>query len=97
MHYSGILVTTDPRHFTDSVNNLKRLNGVAVFHQDAKKGRVVVVQETTTIKDQEVGFNRMGSLRHVLSVELVYHYADPDTPVTRTPGSPIESRKVTQL
>lgn len=78
MHYSGILVTADPRFFADCVDSLKCLNGVEVFHQDAQKGRVVVVQETETIKSQETGFNRMGSLPHVLSVELVYHYRDPD-------------------
>lgn len=96
MHYSGILVTTDPRHFTDCVGDLKRLSGVAVFHQDPGKGRVVVVQETTTIKAQEAGFNRMGSLAHVLSVELVYHYADPDDPGADVSDSPAQSRKVTQ-
>jgi nitrate reductase NapAB chaperone NapD len=97
MHYSGILVTTDPRHFSDCLGDLKRLNGVEVFHQDPGKGRVVVVQETATIKSQEIGFNRMGSLPHVLSVELVYHYRDPDPSETATADSQSQPRKVTRL
>ncbi len=95
MHYSGILITVAPRYFTDCLGDLKRMNGVEVFHQDARKGRVVVVQETTTIKAQEVGFNRMGSLPHVLSVELVYHYHDPD-PGAETRGSHTAPRKELQ-
>jgi nitrate reductase NapAB chaperone NapD len=88
MHYSGILVTVKPARFTESVHTLEQLSGIEIFHSDPEKGRIVAVQETSSLKEQETGFSRIGSLPHVLAVELVYHYRDVAPPAAEERRSP---------
>ena len=62
MHYSGILVTTSPRHFSECLLHLNRMEGVEVYHQEPDRCRVVVVQEGKTTRAQEAGFKRIAAL-----------------------------------
>lgn len=74
MHYSGILVLSDPASCQDCIQELTSCNGVDVYSNDPATGRIVVVLETETLDAQESGLRRVQGLPHVLAAELVYHY-----------------------
>lgn len=84
MHYSGLLVRSQPERAEDCARELARCPGIEVFITDVATGRIVAVLETATLEDQENGLRRAQELPHVLTAELVYHYFG-DEPETRNP------------
>jgi nitrate reductase NapAB chaperone NapD len=78
-HYGGILVVTDPALFDPTVAALNSLDGVEVHHTDPEQGRIIAVQESETLPEQEAGLRRIQQLPHVQLAELVVHRVDdPD-------------------
>jgi nitrate reductase NapAB chaperone NapD len=74
MHFSSILVTAVPASYSQCIHCLESLPGVEVHFRYPDRGRIVVTQETQTMRDQQEGFRRIQSLPEVLAAELVYHY-----------------------
>ena len=74
MHYSGLLVQTNPDHVGDCARELALCPGVEVFVTDDTSGRIVAVLETESLEEQEKGLRRAQELPNVLTAELVYHY-----------------------
>ncbi len=83
-HYGGILVVTDPALFDLTVAALNSLNGVDVHHTDPEQGRIIAVQESETLPEQEAGLRRIQRLPHVRLAELVVHRVD-DPNAANTP------------
>jgi nitrate reductase NapAB chaperone NapD len=78
-HYGGILVVTDPALFDLTVAALNSLDGVEVHHTDPEQGRIIAVQESGTLPEQEAGLRRIQHLPSVRLAELVVHRVDdPD-------------------
>jgi len=78
LHYSGILVVTGPAEVADCIADLEALPGVEVHFSDPERGRIILVQETETVKAQEEGFRRIQTLPRVRMAALVEHRVDPD-------------------
>jgi len=67
---------------------LNALDGVEVFHTDAAKGRIVVVQEADSVNDEIAGLKRIKKLPHITLAEMVHHYVgdnDDNTPYEAPP------------
>ena len=89
-HYGGILVVTDPALFDLTVAALNSLAGVEVHHTDPEQGRIIAVQESETLPEQEAGLRRIQQLPQVRIAELVVHRVDePDA--VNPPGTQRES------
>ena len=92
-HYAGILVVTDPGLFDRTVAALNELNGVEVHHTDREQGRIIAVQESETLPEQEAGLRRIQQLPHVQLAELVVHRVDDqgsfDEPDAHRESSPV--------
>jgi nitrate reductase NapAB chaperone NapD len=85
-HYAGILVVTDPARFDLTVDALNGLDGVEAHHTDPEQGRIIAVQESGTLPEQEAGLRRIQHLPHVKLAELVVHRIDdPDAVDARDP------------
>jgi len=81
MNLSGILVLAPPERCAEVADSLNQIPGVEV-HICEPQGRIIAVQEATTIDDEVAGLRRIKDLPHVISAELVYHYlGDDDSPV----------------
>lgn len=78
MHVSGILVLTRSHDVDDCVQGLRALPGVEVRYAQPGTGRIVVVQESATLEQQEDGLRRIQALPRVVSAFLVQHVIDPD-------------------
>jgi nitrate reductase NapD len=83
VHISGILVTTRPDDTAACIEDLAALAGVEVHHRQPESGRIVVVQEGTSVEEQEDGLRRIQALPRVVSACLVQHVVDPDAPDAR--------------
>lgn len=81
MHYSGIVVKTDPLSVDDCRRALERLPGVEVHYCEPASGRLVVVQETANAEEQEFGLRRIQGLPLVRVAALVEHRIDLGDPV----------------
>ncbi|MEG0821181.1 MAG: chaperone NapD [Burkholderiaceae bacterium] len=84
MNLSGILVVAAPGRLDDVLAALQTLEGVEVHHTDAATGRVVVVQEASSIDAEADGFTRIKSLPGVIDAALVYHRLDDAAPPADT-------------
>ncbi len=82
MHYSGILVIVNPGDVARAIRQLGALPGLEVHHHHVDSGRIVVVQETETVGEQEEGLRRIQALPIVQMAALVEHRID------REPASP---------
>ncbi len=76
MHYSGIVVVTKPLRVGDCQRALEALPGVEVHYCQPERGRLVVVQETETVEEQELGLRRIQALPGVEAAALVEHRID---------------------
>ncbi len=76
MHYSGIVVVTRPLLVGDCQRELERLPGVEVHYCEPQTGRLVVVQETQSAEEQEIGLRRIQALPGVATAALVEHRID---------------------
>jgi nitrate reductase NapD len=78
VHISGILVTTRPDDTAACVEDLATLAGVEVHHREPRSGRIVVVQVSASVEEQEDGLRRIQALPRVVAACLVHHVVDPD-------------------
>ena len=76
MHYSGILVTTQPSRFQHTLRGLEQLPGIEVHFCYPESGRLIAVQETESAEEQELGLRRIQALPGVLMAALVEHRID---------------------
>ena len=85
MNLSGIVVATNPAYTDEVVGSLNNINGVDVYHVDAASGRIVLVQEATTVDDEINGLKHIKSLPHVSLAEMVYHHFQDDESIPDLP------------
>ncbi|MFQ5527532.1 MAG: chaperone NapD [Thermoanaerobaculia bacterium] len=78
MHYSGIVVVAKRFRVGDCQRELESLPGVEVHYCEPETGRLVVVQETASAKEQERGFERIQQLPEVEAAALVEHRIDSE-------------------
>ena len=78
MHYSGILVVTEPQRLEDCARRLATLPGVEVHYRYPESGRLIAVQETTSAGEQKDGLRRIQAQSGVVMAALVNHLVDPD-------------------
>jgi nitrate reductase NapAB chaperone NapD len=76
MHYSGIVIVSSPARFEESLRGLEALDGLEVHASDPKSGRIVAVQETASLEEQQAALRRIQALPHVTLAAPVYHYVD---------------------
>lgn len=81
MHYSGILVVSDPRRADDCARGVEALPGIEVHLRYPESGRLIAVQETATAGEQEAGLRRIQALPGVVFAALVHHVIDAETEV----------------
>jgi nitrate reductase NapD len=77
MNLSGILVMAHPENLPRVVAELNALEGVEVHQQDPI-GRVVVVLEAETVREETNGLRRIQAVPGVLMAEMVFHYFEDD-------------------
>lgn len=82
---SGLCVTARPEDMEAVKAMLNRLPDIEVHGSDPRSGRLVVVQEKSSIEDHKQGLRELQSLPGVLTAELVLHFQDPDDRSTLTP------------
>ena len=84
---SGLCVTARPEDMEAVKAMLNRLPDIEVHGSDPHSGRLVVVQEKSSIEDHKQGLRELQSLPGVLAAELVLHFQDPDDrPKQNPPG-----------
>jgi len=71
VHYSGILVVTDPERMSACAGKIEALAGVEVRHRYPDQGRMILVQESESIEDQEQGLRTIRAIPGVLLAALV--------------------------
>jgi nitrate reductase NapAB chaperone NapD len=86
LHFSGILVATSPARMANCIRELESLPGVEVHHSYPSQGRLILVQETSTLAEQEQSLRRIQDHPEVLMAEPVYHCAEETDP--GAPGEP---------
>jgi len=72
-HYSGILVTAGAASLERCREELEALPGVEVHYLYPDSGRLIAVQETETVTQQEEGLRRIQALPTVRIAALVEH------------------------
>lgn len=77
---SGLVVTTRCEDLAAVAEILNDRSGVEVHAGDPRSGRLVVVQEGTSVEDHQDGLREIQALPGVLTADLVIHYQDPDAP-----------------
>lgn len=75
---SGLCVTTRPENLETVAASLNRLPGTEVHARDPHSGKLVVVQERSSIEDHKQALRHVQSLPDVLAAELVLHFQDLD-------------------
>lgn len=88
MHYSAVLVVALPAQMQACLAALEALPGVEAHYSDEDSRRVVAVQETETLPEQEEGLRQIQSLPSVELAEWVYHYTDPEDAPEKEPTPP---------
>lgn len=84
---SGLCITVRHDDMEAVEAMLNRLPGIEVHGRDPHSGRLVVVQERSSIADHKEGLRELQSLPGVLAAELVLHFQDPeDRPTPKPPG-----------
>jgi nitrate reductase NapAB chaperone NapD len=74
MQYSGLVVVCEPGHVLGCVRELSKRPGLDVYTADPKPGRIVVVVDTETVKEQDAMLRSIQMMSGVRMAELVYHY-----------------------
>lgn len=87
MNLSGILVVAVPERCEEVAEALAALPGVEVHQKDPANGKIIVVQEASTIRDEADGAREMQRLPGVVSVNMVYHYFAEDPTLGASPVS----------
>ena len=79
MHYSGILVRSQPAALERCATQVNARAGVEVYLTDPSSSSLVVVVETRTLGQQEATLRALQDLPDVVTADLVYHYIDEAT------------------
>lgn len=87
MQYSGILVLLRTEDFATGLQGLRALEGVEVHHEEPATGRVVVVSEADSPRNQEEVLGRLRRVAGVVVAEPVYFY-EPDGDDVRGEADP---------
>lgn len=82
---SGLCVTTRPEDLETVEALLNRLPGTEVHASDPHRGRLVVVQERSSIEGHKRGLRDLQALPGVLAAELVLHFQDSEKQPTPNP------------
>ena len=72
MHYSGILVITDPGRMNDCAGQIDDLAGVEVRLRYPDEDRMILVQESATAEEQEQGLRAIRAIPGVQLANPVY-------------------------
>ena len=72
MHYSGILVITDPGRLNDCASQVDDLAGVDVRHRYPDEDRMILVQESETAEEQEQGLRAIRAIPGIQLANPVY-------------------------
>ena len=78
MNLSGILVIVKPQYVDSTIALLNALPGVEVHHRDADNGRLIVVQEATSVGAEVEGLKKIKQLPNIIVAEMVNHYFADD-------------------
>jgi nitrate reductase NapD len=78
VNYSGILVIVPPSELESTVARLEELPGVEVHHRDPDTGRLIVVQEASTVGAEVDGLKQIKNLPHIVLAEMVEHHFEED-------------------
>ena len=74
MHYSGILVRSQPAALAHCATQVDACAGVEVYLTDPSSSCLIVVLETETLGQQEATLRALQELPDVVTADLVYHY-----------------------
>jgi len=74
---SGLCLMVRPEHLGDVEASLRDLDWVEIHARDEATGRLIVVQEHTTIEEHQRGLRRLQEVPHVLTADLVVHHKLP--------------------
>jgi nitrate reductase NapAB chaperone NapD len=74
VHYSGILVITDPGRLSDCALQVEKLAGVEVRHRYPDDDRMILIQESASVEEQEHGLSEIRAIAGVQLADLVYHH-----------------------
>lgn len=75
---SGLCLMVRPEHLDDVEANLGELDWVDVHARDDATGRLIVVQEHSTVKEHQDGLRRLQAIPYVLTADLVVHHRLPE-------------------
>ncbi|TNG00421.1 MAG: nitrate reductase formation protein NapD [Gammaproteobacteria bacterium] len=74
MNYSGILVIAAKGKLEQVVDSLNAEPDLEVHQIEEDTGRLIVVQEGESVKDEVNGLKRIKKMPGVVLAEMVYHY-----------------------
>ena len=74
---SGLCVTTRPERLDEIEELIDGRDGFEVHARDQRTGKLVVVQERTSVDEHRRGLRELQALPGVLTAELVLHYQGP--------------------
>ena len=73
---SGLCITARPERLAAVETMLNERPGLEVHARDPKSGRLIAVQECTTLEEHQQRLRELQALPGVLTAELVLHYKD---------------------
>ena len=87
---SGLCITARPERLAAVEEMLNERPGLEVHARDPESGRLIAVQECTTVEEHQQRLRELQALPGVLTADLVLHYKDPGdaTESTTTGGRP---------
>jgi len=74
---SGLCITARPERMAAVEVMLNERPGLEVHARDPQSGRLIAVQECTTVEEHQQRLRELQTLPGVLTAELVLHYKDP--------------------
>lgn len=86
MHYSGVLVVVPRSQIDEMTSRIQSLPGTEVRYSYPESGRLIVVQETETVEEQQEGLRRLKALPGVVMAEAVYHHVDTEGATPEAPS-----------
>ena len=81
---SGLCITALPERLAAVEEMLNAQPGLEIHARDNRSGRLVAVQECSSIEEHREKLRALQSLPGGLTAELVLHYTDPDDANERT-------------
>ena len=74
---SGLCVTARPENLAAVEKMLNERPGIEVHARDPESGRLIAVQECSTVREHQESLRELQSLPGVLTADMVVHYTDP--------------------